>query len=131
MSMRDQSELAGIMSSALLLMRMTNPTTSRSSYGNPMNVFGNYRPTDWGISDVQSLLNINGIIADGLHNLPLAMIGQEPNIDDQLERLASDLDQTTIPASIYRMPIWAQFCRSLAGRTLGNQASVSVGEAVT
>ena len=120
--------LADVMMSALLLLRMTNPTISRSSYGDAQTIFGSYHPKLWDSKDVEALLNINGIIADGLHNLPSAMIGQEPNINDQIERLAATLDQAVIPTSVYLMPIWTQFCRSLAGRTLGKPAFDEIGE---
>ena len=118
--MTDQERICAILSSAFVFMRMANPTLEDHRYGDAGQIFGSYHPADWNTTDVQALLNLNSLIADGLHNLPRVLLGDKlMNLDRYLLQFATALDTVLVPASVMRMPAWHQFGYLVAGRVLG------------
>ena len=120
----DQERVSAILYSALVLFRMINPAIRDSGLGSAETVFGINNPTDWKPEEVQAILNLNHVIADGLHNMPKLLCDSSAapgsmNLDRHLLRFTVELDSIPVPASVMDMIAWRQFSYLISGRVLG------------
>jgi hypothetical protein len=107
-----------------VLFRVINPRIGDTGLGGAETVLGSNDPSAWKPADLQAILNLNHVIADGLHNMPKLLCDTSAapgamNLDRHLLRFSVELDSVPVPASVMDMISWRQFCYLIGGRVLG------------